>query len=114
MMTNSRQLNRLLQWSRSLRELFYQGKPDEVLQQYRNRPTSLSDLSVQTYCILFKALTMTKNWSEGQQLHTQMKTNIKLYHDQRLKIASSLENEITYFVSFLLDYFKYVCQSGGF
>jgi hypothetical protein len=90
MKTNYRQINHLLQWSRSLRELYYHGKPEEVIKQYHNRPTSFSDLPVQTYCILFKAYTSMKNWSEGQQLHTQIKTNIQLYNDQRLKIASSL------------------------
>jgi hypothetical protein len=74
-----------LRWTHSLRQLFYHGKPDEVIQQYRNRP---SPPSVQDYCILFKAYTLTKNWSEGQQVHAQIKTNVKLYQDQRLKIVS--------------------------
>jgi hypothetical protein len=70
----------------SLRELFYHGKPEEIIQQYRGRPTS--DLSVQNYCILFKAYTLTRNWSEGQQVHARIKTDVKLYQDQRLKIVS--------------------------
>ncbi len=90
MKRNYLQFNRLLHWSSSLRELYYHGKPEEVLKQYHNQRTSSSDLSVQTYCILFKAYTSTKNWSEGQQLHTQIKTNVKLYNDQRLKIVSRL------------------------
>jgi len=85
MKKNYLQLNR---WSSSLRELYYHGKSEEVLKQYHNRLTSLSNLSVQTYSILFKAYTLTRNWSEGQQVHARIKTDVKLYQDQRLKIAS--------------------------
>ncbi len=87
MKRNYLQLNR---WSSSLRKLYYDGKSEEVLKQYHNRLTSLSNLSVQTYSILFKAYTSTKNWSEGHQLYTRIKTNVKLYNDQRLKIVRSL------------------------
>lgn len=87
MIKNSRQIPHLVRWSQSLRELLYQGKPEEVIEQYRHRPTSWADLSAQTYCILFKACISTKNWSEGHQVHAQIKSNAKLYRDQRLKIA---------------------------
>jgi hypothetical protein len=76
-----------LRWTHSLRQLFYHGKPEEVIQQYRNRSSS-SSFSVQDYCILFKACTATKDWSTGYQVHTQIKTDAKLYQDQRLKIVS--------------------------
>ncbi len=82
--------NEIRTWSHSLRELLYDGKPEEVLQQYYNRQLQVSDLSVQTYCILFKAYILTKKWSEGHQLHTQIRMNTKLYNDQRLKLASRL------------------------
>ncbi|CAF4246031.1 unnamed protein product, partial [Rotaria sordida] len=36
-------------WSHSLRELLYDGKPEEVLKQYHNRQPRLFDLSVQIY-----------------------------------------------------------------
>ncbi|CAF0964283.1 unnamed protein product [Rotaria sordida] len=48
-------------WSHSLRELLYDGKPEEVLKQYHNRQLRLFDLSLQIYCILFKAYILTKN-----------------------------------------------------
>jgi len=82
--------NEIRTWSHSLRELLYDGKPEEVLKLYDNRQLQVSDLSVQTYCILFKAYILTKKWSEGHQLHTQIRTNVKLYNDQRLKLASRL------------------------
>lgn len=78
-------------WSHSLRELLYQGKSEDVIKQYHHRQLQITNLSVQTYCILFKAYIQTKNWSEGHQLHTQIRTNTKLYNDQRLKLASRLE-----------------------
>lgn len=90
--------SRLIHWTRTLRELYYHGKPEEVLQQYHNRPKSFSDVSVQTYCLLFKACTSTKNWFEGQQLHSQIKTNTTFYNDQRLKIASRLKIKISSFI----------------
>ncbi|CAF2953533.1 unnamed protein product [Rotaria sp. Silwood2] len=79
-------------WSHSLRELLYHGKPEEVLKEYYNRQPPLFDLTVQIYCILFKAYTLTKNWSEGHQLYTQIQTNKKLNNDQRLQIASRLSS----------------------
>ncbi|CAF1246072.1 unnamed protein product [Rotaria sp. Silwood1] len=80
--------NEIRIWSHSLRELLYHGKPEEVLKQYHNRQLSLCHLSVQIYCILFKAYTLTKNWSEGHQLYTQIRTNKKFFNDQRLQIAT--------------------------
>ncbi|CAF0805064.1 unnamed protein product [Rotaria sordida] len=39
-------------WNHSLRELLYDGKPEEVLKQYHNRQPRLFDLSVQIYMII--------------------------------------------------------------
>jgi pentatricopeptide repeat protein len=88
--------NEVRTWTHSLRELLHRGKPEEVIKQYRNRPSSLSDLSVQTYCIIFKAYTLTKNWSEGRQLYDQIQTDTKLTNDQRLKIASRFKRKLIF------------------
>jgi hypothetical protein len=82
-------------WSHSLRELLYHGKPEEVLKEYYHRQPSLSSLSVQTYCIIFKAFTLTKNWSEGQKLYDQIRINRKFKNDQRLKIARKIKINIS-------------------
>lgn len=80
--------NEIHTWSHLLRGLLYHGKPKEVLQQYFNKRPQLHDLSVQTYCILFKACISAKKWSQGHQFYIQIQNNKNIYDDQRLKIAS--------------------------
>jgi hypothetical protein len=84
--------------SHSLRELFYHGKPEEVLKQYNSQQPSLFSVPIQTYCIIFKAFILTKKWSEGHQLYTQIKANTKFSNDERLKIASKLRNNISFII----------------
>ena len=75
-------------WNDAVRELYYHHKSDEVLQLYHSEQLPTCSLSVQTHCILVKAYIRTKNWSDGRQLHAQIRTNPNLYKDQRLKVAS--------------------------